>query len=76
MIILFKYCANVENYKSFRGFGFIYIYIYIDFFFLQNKLLLLLLLFWLWDHFSFFFPHTIMCVFYFGFLVHSWGGRI
>ena len=26
MIILFKYCADVEkNYKRFRGFGFIYI---------------------------------------------------
>ena len=30
MIILFKYCANVENCESFRGFGYIYIYIYID----------------------------------------------
>ena len=35
MIILFKYCADVENCESFRGFGFyflffiIYIYIYI-----------------------------------------------
>ena len=28
MIILFKYCANVENCESFRGFGYIYIYIY------------------------------------------------
>ena len=28
MIILFKYCANVENYESFRNFGYIYIYIY------------------------------------------------
>ena len=26
MIILFKYCANVENCESFRGFNFIYIY--------------------------------------------------
>ena len=26
-IILFKYCVNVENCESFRGFGFIYIYI-------------------------------------------------
>ena len=26
MIILFKYCANVKNCGSFRGFGFIYIY--------------------------------------------------
>ena len=25
MIILFKYCANVENYESFKGFGYIYI---------------------------------------------------
>ena len=25
MIILFKYCADVENCESFRGFGFIYI---------------------------------------------------
>ena len=25
MIILFKYCADVKNCKSFRGFGFIYI---------------------------------------------------
>ena len=25
-IILFKYCVNVENCESFRGFGFIYIY--------------------------------------------------
>ena len=24
--ILFKYCANVENCGSFRGFGYIYIY--------------------------------------------------
>ena len=24
MIILFKYCADVENCESFRGFGFIY----------------------------------------------------
>ena len=30
MIILFKYCADVENCGSFRGFGYIYIYIYID----------------------------------------------
>ena len=29
MIILFKYCADVENCKRFRGFGYIYIYIYI-----------------------------------------------
>ena len=29
MIILFKYCADVENCGSFRDFGFIYIYIYI-----------------------------------------------
>ena len=29
MIILFKYCTNVENYESFKGFGYIYIYIYI-----------------------------------------------
>ena len=29
MIILFKYCADVENYESFIGFGYIYIYIYI-----------------------------------------------
>ena len=29
-LILFKYCADVENCESFRGFGFIYIYIYID----------------------------------------------
>ena len=28
MIILFKYCADVENCESFRGFGYIYIYIY------------------------------------------------
>ena len=28
MIILFKYCANMENCVSFRGFGYIYIYIY------------------------------------------------
>ena len=27
-IILFKYCVNVENCESFRGFGYIYIYIY------------------------------------------------
>ena len=27
MIILFKYCAIVENYESFRNFGYIYIYI-------------------------------------------------
>ena len=26
----FKYCADVENCGSFRGFDFIYIYIYID----------------------------------------------
>ena len=25
MIILFKYCADVENCKSLRGFGFIYV---------------------------------------------------
>ena len=30
MIILFKYCADVENYESFIGFGYIYIYIYND----------------------------------------------
>ena len=30
MIILFKYCADMEDCESFRGFGFIYIYIYID----------------------------------------------
>ena len=29
MIILFKYCAEVENCESFRNFGYIYIYIYI-----------------------------------------------
>ena len=29
MIILFKYCADVENCESFKGFDFIYIYIYI-----------------------------------------------
>ena len=28
MIILFKYCADVENCDSFRDFGYIYIYIY------------------------------------------------
>ena len=27
MIILFKYCANVENYENFRDFSYIYIYI-------------------------------------------------
>ena len=27
-IILFKYCADVENCESFRGFSYIYIYIY------------------------------------------------
>ena len=26
MIILFKYCADVENYENFRGFGLLYIY--------------------------------------------------
>ena len=26
MIILFKYCADVENCESFRGFGLLYIY--------------------------------------------------
>ena len=26
MIILFKYCADMENCGSFRGFGYIYIY--------------------------------------------------
>ena len=31
MIILFKYCTNVENYESFKGFGYIYIYIYVDY---------------------------------------------
>ena len=30
MIILFKYCANMENCESFRGFDYIYIYIYIS----------------------------------------------
>ena len=25
MIILFKYCADVENCESFKGFGYIYI---------------------------------------------------
>ena len=29
MTILFKYCVDVKNCRSFRGFGFIYIYIYI-----------------------------------------------
>ena len=29
MIILFKYCADVENCKKLRGFDYIYIYIYI-----------------------------------------------
>ena len=29
MIILFKYCDNVKNCESFKGFGYIYIYIYI-----------------------------------------------
>ena len=29
MIILFKYCADVENCDTFRDFGYIYIYIYI-----------------------------------------------
>ena len=28
MIILFKYCVDVENCDSFRDFGYIYIYIY------------------------------------------------
>ena len=28
--VFFKYCPNVENCESFRGFGYIYIYIYID----------------------------------------------
>ena len=28
MIILFKYCTDVENCNNFRGFGFIYRYIY------------------------------------------------
>ena len=28
-IILFKYCADVENCENFRDFGYIYIYIYI-----------------------------------------------
>ena len=27
-IILFKYCADVENCESFKGFGFIYLYIF------------------------------------------------
>ena len=31
MIILFKYCADVENCESFKGFSYIYIYIYILF---------------------------------------------
>ena len=32
MIILFKYCADVKNYESFRNFSYIYIYIkYIDY---------------------------------------------
>ena len=31
MIILFKYCADVKNYESFRNFSFIYIYIYIKY---------------------------------------------
>ena len=31
MIILFKYCTDVENCESFSGFGYIYIYIYIDY---------------------------------------------
>ena len=26
MIILFKYCADVENCENFRGFGLLYIY--------------------------------------------------
>ena len=30
MIILFKYCVEVENCESFRSFDYIYIYIYID----------------------------------------------
>ena len=30
MIILFKYCDDVENYESFKSFDYIYIYIYID----------------------------------------------
>ena len=29
IIILFKYCVDVENCESFRGFSYIYIYIYI-----------------------------------------------
>ena len=29
MIILFKYCTDVENCKSSKGFSYIYIYIYI-----------------------------------------------
>ena len=29
-IILSKYCAEMENYESFRDFGYIYIYIYIS----------------------------------------------
>ena len=28
MIILFKYCADVENCENFKSFGHIYIYIY------------------------------------------------
>ena len=30
IIILFKYCADVENCGNFRGFSYIYIYIYIE----------------------------------------------
>ena len=29
MIILFKYCADVENCENFRGFNFIYVCVYI-----------------------------------------------
>ena len=28
LFLFFKYCADVEKYESFKGFGFIYIYIY------------------------------------------------
>ena len=29
-MIIFKYCADVENYKSFKDFSYIYLYIYIS----------------------------------------------
>ena len=29
MMILFKYCVDVENCKNFRGYGFIYVCVYI-----------------------------------------------